>query len=727
MAGLKIGSLFVDLSARTDKFMQGMEQALRTVEKVSKRIAKAGQKIGGFAAAFTAAAAVAVAEASKFNLGVAHELDRQKQAWNTVAVEIAQAVLPALRSATNAVRDAVSWWQGLNPELKQSITHAAAMALTFGLVAGAIGKIAGLVGAFATLLSVLLPIAVTLAEVAAGFAVLYGAVLIFRVIWDENLGGIRDAFKAAWDWIVKGYTATIEWLKEGASMFTEAWTKAVDWVKDLFLGWARQTIAAIARVGEALGKDMHGFVETANEALAYLDFVTTKEGLKSLADDAKSFFGKVAATAKSDFGAVQAQIDALIAKFKGLSKMKAPKLVESDEEKARREAENEALTLRNKIEHDAAESVEKLRYDKQQERLRLDHEAAEDEERARNKLAQDVFDRYSDALQSIQARWMGRLGELGDSVEHVKKSIAAFGPGGPMGGDVLSVVASVFIDLVQKSKQFQDIIKVLDDVVQVVADGLGVLIEPLKAVAGAVHDVASALMTGLAPIFKVIAELLGGLAPIIELVAIILTALAPVFKMLADVLKPVFDLILLVFKLLFEGIKWLAYGILWVIRGIEDVWNGILSAIASVFEALGSIEVFGAHPFSFLSDWAKSVRGAMADTQSLTDSMNGLEKLTWDQAMATAEQTAATVIATDKVEKFSEALTNVPDGFKVAAARYDATSVTLGSPTSSGALGARGTVTLNVYGNVYSSDDLVAMINQSTGASTFRRTGIPVY
>src|SRR5690606_27372342 len=100
-------------------------------------------------------------------------------------------------------------------------------------------------------------------------------------------------------------------------------------------------------------------------------------------------------------------------------------------------------------------------------------------------------------------------------------------------------------------------------------------------------------------------------------------------------------------------------------QGISTVWNALTGTIGSMFKSLSECKVLGARPLKFLEGTAKFFLGLQVDTKALADAQKELRDLTWEEAMARIKNT-------DALNRATEALRNVPSGFKVALARFQA-------------------------------------------------------
>lgn len=189
---------------------------------------------------------------------------------------------------------------------------------------------------------------------------------------------------------------------------------------------------------------------------------------------------------------------------------------------------------------------------------------------------------------------------------------------------------------------------------------------PLGGLAAMAADLLSqsgqfqALMKTVDDVIQGLANAFGAmLAPLIPLVTVI-GALAATF------LKSTF-----VTQLLFNVMKGAALYVMTVVLDIETVWNTILDFIASILKKFQ------------LNDQAKAVESMKMDADGTAKALKSLWNSTYEGAVAVGAMATAANAAT-------EALTNVPTGFKVALARFNSTDVGQGSSGGAGVSGAGG-------------------------------------
>ncbi|RJS19557.1 hypothetical protein DRW03_21230 [Corallococcus sp. H22C18031201] len=300
-------------------------------------------------------------------------------------------------------------------------------------------------------------------------------------------------------------------------------------------------------------------------------------------------------------------------------------------------------------------------------------------------LAEAAKQAIQDARDSILQRMVGSLGKLGDVIN---TAIQGFQAGG-IWGAIIAVVA----DLLTGAKQFQDLIAMTNAAIGDLVEGLGPLATGAQSLVGAVSRIVNVVMGVLQPLLEHVGRSIEPIIPPLMMVAQLLEGLQPVLTMFGQaglgVLKPLNWLTTTVLKGLFEIIRYVGIAILWIVKGIGGLWNGIIGAIQTVFRALGDISIFGAHPLGFLKGWARSLDKVKVDTDALARSIQEMEHLSWDAALAKAKETAEVLKNRDALQEATEALTNVPAAWKVALRRFDAADPQDG-PTDGGKPGSGG-------------------------------------
>jgi hypothetical protein len=169
------------------------------------------------------------------------------------------------------------------------------------------------------------------------------------------------------------------------------------------------------------------------------------------------------------------------------------------------------------------------------------------------------------------------------------------------------------------------------------------------------------------------------LAPLVEIGGVIGEILAPILEMLAPVVKLITNLLSI---------------------GLAPVLRIITVVVSYVVEAFGwLIKGLGVFIDKIVPDWISKIGKSLAQQgQDIIDS-----------ARAARDNTKATDNATDAVNKFASALTNIPRVLNINAIRHLVTGVpdTPGGGSTGGGGGTRrggpgkGPVIANSYGNIY--------------------------
>lgn len=163
---------------------------------------------------------------------------------------------------------------------------------------------------------------------------------------------------------------------------------------------------------------------------------------------------------------------------------------------------------------------------------------------------------------------------------------------------------------------------------------------------------------------KVTLNILDAVAPLLELVFVIVEGLAPVFEFTAKVIKGVVDLIMGVALGIAKIVDWVTGKIAWLWGGKGTHWA----------DAIERAKVLGAQ----------------------------------DKLAANTEKAA------EAVQSFASALTNVPQGFKIEAARFAASSNSFSNTT-----------VVNVAGNSNSASGARALADEIDKTQRMARTGSP--
>lgn len=268
-----------------------------------------------------------------------------------------------------------------------------------------------------------------------------------------------------------------------------------------------------------------------------------------------------------------------------------------------------------------------------------------------NNLKPDIFREWATSLRQDllgQLPIASRAYSMGESTS---KAYASTGGSALEGG-----ITGALIALVSESDTFKTILANINPILQSVADALGRVIEPLLPIAVVLSDT-------LTPILEVLGAILNGvLEPA-------LATLFPIIKLLGVAMLNTASII-----------NWGQLQFAKMLSGITQ-WLSGLPLIGSTFKSL--------------ADASKAKVEELNNRQTdLSQSMKDLIDLTYDEAKAKAK-------LADTAREVSEALRNVPSGFKIALRRYQVSDPTTGSyqPTS------QTPIFVNFNGPIFGMDD----------------------
>jgi hypothetical protein len=277
----------------------------------------------------------------------------------------------------------------------------------------------------------------------------------------------------------------------------------------------------------------------------------------------------------------------------------------------------------------------------------------------------------------------GLLPAMGEFGQVVQAGLQGFQSGG-----IFGAIIAVIIALISRLEAFKGIVEMLNQFLDFVIKALG-------------------------PFLTTLVPLIGAFLTLVQSVLMIINALS--FSNVA------ISMLTKVFGVLAKGINYLTQGIAWVV-------NMLFEFVADVMEFFGA------------EDWAKSIRESKLDVGGVATE--------YSEAFASAYEEPTRDIAgaaedlddsfgglddsmggfSDSMDEANESLTNVPQGFKVAAARFAAA---MPEPTDAGGgvAGSAGGGTTSI-GNVYiTSDDPAKIwgeIQKIIAWQNFAGTGTPI-
>jgi hypothetical protein len=724
---LKVGDLYVLLSAQTQGFGQGLQSAAQQLEQFTSRAKKAMREIGRAGRDMSIAIGAAIAIAAESNMGVAMELQKQKQIFATFANEIAMAMLPALREMGAMMMSLLGWWQQLNPETKASISHWVGIATAVGLAAGVFAKILGLLHGLLPLFEALgaiiatplfLPIVLGLAGVAIGVALLHK-------VWRENWGGIQEFTRGViegisemwqryYDFVVGIWGGLVDAIAAKLKILIDLFAIVQDKMgnKEAFLQAGAMKIGIDAAAGAAKSPAAVG--KLALEALKAGANVIKDEWL----DMSKELRAKIKALFGSDFkaeliGQRHMQYEGPVIAG-GLAAGRAGALLGPPDSNLVTVFTQAAHSLGYLAERMLATSAGQLpgrgtggpgsvapgggpvakNYD--QKINELEGDLVVKWEKWRNDLGGfdgvlgalgDVVtemltsgEAIAGALKNAGSMFTAKLGKLGETINA--------GVQGFQNGGIWGAVIAVIMQFVTSAKGFTQIMNIGNGQFQMalneMSKGLGDLFNGLKPLMGAIESIMHAIHDVLNPVFTVLGVILRGIAPILEVVGLALQVVAgtlqPLIQIIGGILDPIFKLLALtltplvmVFMALKVGVDYVKLGFAMLIDWIDHIVGSndagdIVSATADVANDSKKLT-------DFVSDWIAHP----------FDAINNLENSSANAAAALDDTATA-------AKDVSQQLLNVPQGFKVALAEFAATQAvgTSSSGSSSGGYTASG-------------------------------------
>ncbi|NBD09275.1 phage tail tape measure protein [Corallococcus silvisoli] len=799
---LKVGDLYVAVTASIGEAVASLGKLVKQAEKVAKAVKEATDPIGKIGAVVAAGIAAAVAAAGESNAAMKEQTEHIKALLITLAAELGDLFMPLVKQVSHFIEQVVAKLQSLSPATKRAAASMAGWVAGVGLGIGAIGKLAGTMeglfkgfGVFLGMTKQVLPVfthlgagagkafqsfqalakvdignalagmksgvgglgsavadfaksvpsllssvgrmamsfAAAAIPILAVVAALAGIALLVGSVY-KSWGDIKYLAKEAWSAMSESIAEMMAGLSDLglklANIFRLAFSivagaveamvdRSLDFVAFLVAGAARiiRPIAEAARMQgvagafmplEGLtGKQLKQEIKAALGAVGNAASDSLDKATSEFTKGATALVQKATDGAKDALGAAKDMASVGIQhSLSGIQDIVAAVLNSKTVEEWKGKMEelksvinslfngNETATLRtadeNGIEVSAAGNKGTERF---AERLRgglgspamaaynkMIKDNAEALAEAIRKAAEDAKAAADAAKANLINGFIASLGELGNVINTAMQGFQA----GGVWGAIIAVVAELFMG----SDQMAEVIEVMNGVIKELSNLFGAAATGLKPIVGAVGYIVQMLSKIISPVLEAMGRAMESIAPVLVMVGAVLEALAPTFAMLNSALgaleKPLKWLLNVVLHGLFEVLRYVGLSIGYIIKGIASVWNGIISAIQWVFKKLGDISIFGAHPLGFLKGWASSMESAKFDTEALAKSLQELEGLTWDAAMAKAEETAEVMKNRDALQDVNEALSNVPDIWKVALRRFETQDEQDGPNTSPG-------------------------------------------
>jgi len=637
-AALNLGTLTVQLAADVSALKKEFDKAFRETQKLAEE-AKSLRK--SFDAAFGGVSTAASRVAGNLN-----------QIAESIAKVFGENGIPQAREFANSLGLSDGKIKGLETSLK-------GLSGVFSVVSVAAGAIS-------------VPLLAAIAAV-AGLILLGGAL---KLAWQENLGGIREIAADTWEFVTDALNTAAEF-----------WIDAFNGVKDSILSALSSVMSYASKVAGALssviGDGASKWLSRASASIAPSKSRSGKEVLADLRSAAPGIIEDVKNVAvdgfKTAFDNIKQSWNELGGPLlKDLMGRVMDAIPESNEAAQKRLLER--WKLADKAMREEAEA--RKRYADEVEKAALRELDARDSfSDALARQTERAYSTTSNRIGGVSVAGAGHattLSEaeldriyaqrgLGGYATDQFKSAASQGQysgaaiqGASQGSQYgpWGAVIGALIGLLTQSQGFQKVVESLNGVLGSLSEWLGNSIAPLSNVLSVVGEI--------------ITPILEALEPSLWSAAIVFNAVAAVLKLLVSAVN-------------------------WVIYGIKTVTNKIFDAIANVVDHIPGLGKF--------ADWLRDQKmdaesSRQAAQQAWDDFKNawGTDLFKYKTAAdPVADLGNAASTAAGQMREFSESLTNLPSGYKIALARFNAT-------TALGELQGAGATTNNVTINIQSSD-----------------------
>lgn len=705
---LRIGSLFVSIGASTAELDKGIGKALKKIDQFSSQVEKITKKATQLSLAVTGPIVAAIALAAKYNKQVAAEVDKVKGAFAALASEVASAFLPVVRQAADTILRVVTWLREMDPATKATIVSWATMAAKIGAVALAVGQVANVVGIVAKLGSLALtlapavPVLLAIAAAVAGIIALTGALSIAWDAWGTGisamLNGVKGFFVSAFQTIMNAVGGALKFLR------------------DSVVSILKTIKSALLSLPGTLGQGLIDNIDTALYAMT--DSGAIPQLFGDMADTAASY-GKDAGKGFGESfkrGLKATGIDNLIGMVEGL--MKGPS-------------------------GGPVKGLGSTLADQAKDRKHLDDLAkkrAKEQAEAAERAAQALRDLHNSARDAALALVQGLAGKTGRAGGIFAAGVtgtsqgaslgALAGPKGAAVGAAAGFAVGAFTELVASSEGFKKTIESVDAIVGSVAELYGSLVSAFQPMILVVGMLVNAALRPFLASSKALADQIVKLAPVLVPLVQRVGVVADLLMRFVFTTRRTAAALMVWEKVgrgLFDAVKFSGTSMLNAALAIVDFWNGLIGSFRDILRNVAGMDVAGAKPFAFLDKFADTLNSlTLSGTRgAIADALATLSGASYDAAAAQIANAAAQQEQTEAIERSLGAWLNVPEGYKVAEARFAAMNPEGGNV--SGALGAvTGTLvapTLNV--TIVSNDPAViwSKLQPLIKWDNFKRTG----
>lgn len=669
MSGMNLGTLLVKMNAETKALAKGMRDGLREVQEAAKAMKRLGAEVATAGAAVTGFFAGMVKAAAAVDFGVKKSVDRLKDSFLTLAVQVAHMVMPAIQQLSQLLRDLANWFAGLPSSTKRAISDFALFAVKAGAVGIALSKVSGLVsglmGLFSGFAGVVASIgAGPVALLLAGITALLVAVAVLHKAWRQNWGGIRDSSKQVIETIS-------QWWVKFRDFLSDLWVDVVDGVRRAILKmlslW-EQTQVALGRDPEKAAKGRQAGELAVNEAASA---VSTPGKAKALVLEAAAAVKAAGLDVAKELVLVAKEVRNAL----GLTSSGGAAPGQSSSKVGQGGAvERYSDAVENAIKH----SLDKPQRVNSMPGLRggTDVRAAAEGfwegmeglgpigagiAGSVQQFALDLKDAFQAGMQQLGGAlkfggelMLTKMGELGQVIQ---TGIQGFQSGGIWGA-----IIGVFIELLSRFERFQEIIDIgngqMKQFIDMLSDAFNPIIDALRTFMGASGYLTEVVITLLTPIFEQLGRAIEGFVPLIMAVAEALALFQPIFEFIGEILGPIFDLLGYIMR--FVGLT-----ILGTMNGLLLLWQGVLHVVNAIVKAVTG------------GQGGKDLDRMLEENQTRINETQAKMKRLAETGMVEVAKAAADT--SEEIGKMGEAaeeashqlqLLNVPEGYKDTFARF---------------------------------------------------------
>lgn len=648
---LSLGTLFVKLSADPSELQAKLEASAAKVKKFADGFDKAAKEVGKVGLALTAIGAASIRTAAQFDSGVKKATDDLSNTYNNLAVEIGRMLIPAIQAINKGLTIVFNVIKNMSPEMKSFVGVFGALAAGMMTAAPLFGKLvqgfSGMYSMVTKLIPMLAGLSAPVLIFIAAIAAVVAAIPLLWQAWEDNVGGIQEITGKLVDWIVGAWKWLTDKLGPIFSWIGEAFNNVMKFAYQAFKLFASNVIAGWNEISKMVGgpdftKEINAFWSTMDAAFS--------DGYKSLIPMAAEAFDKSFAYAKrayTNFGAmIKDKVGGAFRDVMALADQAAPKLKSlTDAEKgtadaalAKLKAEEDRLDLldaeRRKLEEIADANWEIYKTEQLRKGVVITGPRGRISGATGAATTEEGMKKNDELIQKAQAKVElssslseAAISTLGDLGGIINAAVNAF----KMTGDPIMAAIAALVALLPHLKGFEVVVSAADEVFGVLVTTLGDTMMPL---------------------FLAVAMIFKSLAKVLE---ILMAVLGPVLNFIFKIIATVVGGVMIAGAAIVRGLMW---AVAWLLDQIANLIGFLLGDAAK-----------------WLTDTANNIRSSMPDPNDLGKMIEDMwndkaPALNLDDGLGKVDNSA--YHAAEALDKLSESVTNVPAGFKIAAARFNA-------------------------------------------------------